>query len=158
MAKKLLLTPSEQETLSKKFDKITDIVGEIKYYQSISSLFSMLSDIQRAIAEADIDAKSTDSLSFKITAHRYHADWDKAKYCSLAKQSNLRLPTLTEMREILECYDNPISEGEYWVANSVSSSEAFLYNVNKKGIGNIISDAKNMRHSYFYVQDKSKGE
>jgi len=158
MAKKLLLTPSEQETLSKKFDKITDIVGGIKHYQSISSLFSMLSDIQRAIADADIDAKSTDSLSFKITAYRYHADWKKAMTCELAKQSNLRLATLTEMREILECYDNPIDEGQYWMANSVSSSEAFLYSVNKKGIGNVINDAKNMRHSYFYVQDKSKGE
>lgn len=157
MAKKLLLTPSEQETLSKKIDKITNIVGEIKHYQSISSLFSMLSDIQKAIAEADIDAKSTDSLSFRITAHRYHADWKKAMTCELAKQSNLRLPTLTDMREILECYDNPISDGDYWVANSVSSSEAFIYSV-KKGIGNIINDAKNMRHSYFYVQDKAKGE
>lgn len=146
----IVLKPKEQKKLEKKLEKLSLMIGGLSTPTSVR-LHSMITDIGILVANADMDAKSTDTLPFVICARKYYSHFPKA----IRDQTDiLRLPSIAQMRQICECYDNPLSEGDYWVSDEISNIEKFVFNLNDKGDWKLISDSQEQCHSYFYIKDR----
>jgi hypothetical protein len=151
---KILLKPKAQRKLSDIIEKLEFAIGDhVTDTKTFSALVKKTSELGRLIAEAEMDAKSVDELPFVITARTYHANWDKAMNNDDPAFNNLRLPTISEMRQIVECHDHPLCKNDYWVFDDVAVVEAFVFRVKKKS-HEIVSDAKCEPHTYFYIKNK----
>ena len=151
---KILLKPKAQRRLSDIIEKLEFAIGDhVTDTKTFSALVKKTSELGRLIAEAEMDAKSVDELPFVITARTYHADWHKALDNETPSFKNMRLPTISEMRQIVECHDHPLKPNDYWVLSDVDVLEAFVFRVKKK-THEIVSDAKCVPHTYFYIKDR----
>lgn len=151
---KILLKPKAQRKLSDIIDKLEFAIGNhVTDTKTFSALIKKTSELGRLIAEAEMDAKSVHDLPFIITARTYHTDWHTALDNDTPSFKSLRLPTISEMRQIVECHDHPLCKNDYWVLDDVSVFEAFVFRVKKK-THEIVSDAKCEPHTYFYIKDK----
>ena len=151
---KILLKPKAQRKLADIIDKLEFAIGDhVTDTKTFSALVKKTSELGRLIAEAEMDAKSVHDLPFIITARTYHADWDKAMHNNDPAFKSLRLPTISEMRQIVECHDHPLCKNDYWVFDDVGVVEAFIFRVKKK-THEIVSDAKCYHHTYFYIKDR----
>ena len=150
---KIILKPKAQRKLADIIDKLEFAIGNhVTDTKTFSALVKKTSELGRLIAEAEMDAKSVDDLPFIIAARTYHADWHTAMNNDDPAFKSLRLPTISEMRQIVECHDHPLCKNDYWVLDDVAV-DAFVFRVKKK-THEIVSDAKCEPHTYFYIKDK----
>lgn len=153
---KILLKPKAQRKLSDIIDKLEFAIGNhVTDTKTFSALVKKTSELGRLIAEAEMDAKSVHDLPFIITARTYHTDWHTAINNDDPAFKSLRLPTISEMRQIVECHDHPLCKNDYWVLDDVAVFEAFVFRVKKK-TNEIVSDAKCEPHTYFYIKDRGE--
>lgn len=151
---KLVLKPKAQHKLMGIVDKFELAIGNnVTDYKTSMVLIEKAAELGNLIAQAKIDAKSIHDLPFIITARTYHTDW----YVAMSNADRMRLPTISQMRQILECYDHPISKNVYWVSCCVADDknglESFAFRV-KNNSYEIISNEKSTLYTYFYIKDR----